>query len=318
MDGARQGRRGRSPKTRGPAPFRSLIVPLDLSQDAARIVERVSLLPLAESARICLAHVLPAGLPARAAGSAAADARRALAASARKLERASRQRAIEIVVRTGSAAAEIARTADAVRADLVVIGRGRGGAVRDFFLGSTTERVVRQARRPALVVRRVASAPYGRPLAALDADAMAHDVVAELLRIVPRPRPRISLVHAYTGPLSHLVYPSLPPSSAAEYRHRGRQEAMRELTRRLAAAASAADTAPSEDDVAWRWYLRFGSARAIIPRIVARTHADLLAIGTHAHGAVARVFLGTVAGDVLRDVPCDVLVVPPRGDPSLG
>lgn len=47
--------------------------------------------------------------------------------------------------------------------------------------------------------------------------------------------------------------------------------------------------------------------------VMAHDEVDLLG-----YGAVARVFLGTVAGDVLRDVPCDVLVVPPRGDASPG
>lgn len=33
-------------------------------------------------------------------------------------------------------------------------------------------------------------------------------------------------------------------------------------------------------------------------------------LGTHGYSGVAHVLLGTVAGDVLREVACDVLVVP--------
>jgi hypothetical protein len=40
--------------------------------------------------------------------------------------------------------------------------------------------------------------------------------------------------------------------------------------------------------------------------------ADLLLLGTHGRAGLAHALLGTVAGDVLRDVQCDVLVVPPR------
>ena len=39
--------------------------------------------------------------------------------------------------------------------------------------------------------------------------------------------------------------------------------------------------------------------------------ADLVLLGTHGYSGVAQVFLGTVAGDILRDLRCDVLVVPP-------
>ena len=42
-----------------------------------------------------------------------------------------------------------------------------------------------------------------------------------------------------------------------------------------------------------------------------RTEADLLLLGTSAFSRAAYVFLGTVAGDLLREAKCDVLLVPP-------
>ncbi|NTX17898.1 universal stress protein, partial [Myxococcus sp. CA056] len=57
---------------------------------------------------------------------------------------------------------------------------------------------------------------------------------------------------------------------------------------------------------------RYGSPRTVIPDVVAKSRADLLLLGTHGRAGIAHALLGTVAGDVLRDVTCDVLVVPPR------
>ena len=56
----------------------------------------------------------------------------------------------------------------------------------------------------------------------------------------------------------------------------------------------------------------FVNVRSVIKAAVKRIDADLLLLGTHAYAGMSRAFLGTVAGDVLRNVSCDVLVVPPR------
>ncbi len=64
-------------------------------------------------------------------------------------------------------------------------------------------------------------------------------------------------------------------------------------------------------DAGWRTRARPGPPRRVIPKAVKTSESDLLALGTHG-SRLARPYLGTVAGDVLRDVTCDVLVVPPR------
>jgi nucleotide-binding universal stress UspA family protein len=48
----------------------------------------------------------------------------------------------------------------------------------------------------------------------------------------------------------------------------------------------------------------------VVERAVKKADSDLLVLGTHGYSGVAHAFLGTVAGDVLRAVACDVLVVP--------
>ena len=57
-------------------------------------------------------------------------------------------------------------------------------------------------------------------------------------------------------------------------------------------------------------HVQCGSARLVIEKVVKKADTDLLVLGTHGYSGVAHVLLGTVAGDVLREVACDVLVVP--------
>jgi nucleotide-binding universal stress UspA family protein len=78
----------------------------------------------------------------------------------------------------------------------------------------------------------------------------------------------------------------------------------------LAVAVKQANLPPG-DAPEWKTHIRYGSPRVVIESTMRRTEPDLLVLGTRGHSGVAYVFFGTVAGDVLRQAKCDVLVVPP-------
>lgn len=294
--------------------FRSLLVPVDLSPLSDRVVGRVPLLPLAAASRLTLLHVVPASLPAPAQRSAAADARRFLEDEARSLRaRLPGGATVEPRVQIGAPEVEIARHAAAVKAELIVMGRGGGRALRDTFLGSTAERVLRRGQLPILVVRLPPRAAYRRPALALDVDRAAPQAAALLLRTVPPPRPEVDVIHAYDTPYSGFVYSSLPADEVEDFHEQCCRAAALELAKLLSAALARAKVAPG-DAPSWRIRVRHGSPRTIVARAVKQSGADLLVLGTNGYSGVARVLLGTVAGEVLREVACDVLVVPPRRD----
>lgn len=296
--------------------LRSLLVPVGLSPASDRVVGRVVLLPLAEGARLTLLHVVPKSMPPRAQRRAEADAKKALAAEATSLARNLPKRAsIEAIVKVGTPAVEIASRAATHQAEMIVMGRGGGRALRDVFLGSTAERVIRRGQLPVLVVRLPPRARYRRPALALDLDQAAHAIVDLLLRIVPPPRPSVEVIHAYDIPYQGMIYPSLSEEDAEEYRDDYRDRALREIGKLLVTSLTQAKVA-SIDAPSWRTHVWCGSPRAVIEKAVKKGDADLLVLGTHGHTGVEHAFLGTVAGDVLRDVTCDVLVVPPRRDGS--
>ncbi len=45
-----------------------------------------------------------------------------------------------------------------------------------------------------------------------------------------------------------------------------------------------------------------------------KADTDLLVLGTRGRSGAAYVFLGSIAGDLLRAAKCDVLIVPPTRD----
>lgn len=299
-----------------PRTFHSLLIPVDLSPASDRVVGRVALLPLAEEALLTLLHVVPKSLPPRAQRRAEADARRALVAEATNLAKSLPKGVnIEPIVRVGTPAVEIAKCAGTLKVELIVMGRGGGRALRDVFLGSTAERVIRRGQLPVLVVRLPPRGPYRRPKLALDIDQAARSILELLLRVIPPPRPSVEVIHAYEILFHGMIYPSLSEDDAEEYRKAYRDKALREIGKLLATSLAQAKVAPV-DAPSWRTHVRHGSPRAVIEKAVKKGETDLLVLGTRGHSGVAHAFLGTVAGDVLREVACDVLVVPPRRDAS--
>jgi nucleotide-binding universal stress UspA family protein len=271
-------------------------------------------LPIAAGGTITLLHVVPARLPSRARRQAQADARTALAEQAARVAKALRRDiAIEHRVSVGSPATEIADRAARLKADLIVMGRGAGRAVRDSFLGSTAEQVMRQARTPVLVVRSGSQArgTYQRPAVGLDVDDAAEPVLAMLFRVLPPPRPRVTIVHAYDAPYLAMAYADLSADEIKVEEQRYRRTAVPRIAQAVMRALQAQDGL-ADDVRGFNTHVRYGDPRSVIKAAVTKLNTDLLVLGTRAHSGVAHMFLGTVAGDVLRDVRCDVLVVPPR------
>ena len=100
------------------AEFHSLVVPVDLTPGSDRVLGRLSLLPLADDARVTLLHVVPGSMLLREQRRAERDANRALADEARHLRKQVHKNVcVEPLVKVGAAAKEIA-------AELNEVGRG--------------------------------------------------------------------------------------------------------------------------------------------------------------------------------------------------
>lgn len=293
-----------------PARLRSLLVPLDLTPISDRVLARVARLPLANDAHIRLLHVVPGSLSPADTRQVERDAKKLLADEKHHLSKElPKSIHVDQAVTIGTPHKEIAAAARSSKAELVVMGRGGGRALRDLFLGSTAERVIRQGKLPVLVVRLAARAGYRRPALAIDVDRAAHEVIALTLRLMESTRPHLAVIHAFSSPYENLGYPSVP-TLVDQRRLELQTKAARELSKLLATSLSKAKVQPGAAPV-WRLLVRHGSARLVIEKAVKQLESDLLVLGTHGYAGVAHAFLGTVAGDVLREVACDVLVVPP-------
>ena len=150
MAGSRRRFADTIPVEMAPARLETVLVATDFTRGATWAAGRAALLPLASGAKVLILHVLPDGMPADVRIRADKDARRSLdevvLPAFRTGKPAGGAGAVATpVVRVGMPYVEIIREARAGAAELIVLGRHGGRTIRDLFLGSTAERVVRRA-----------------------------------------------------------------------------------------------------------------------------------------------------------------------------
>jgi nucleotide-binding universal stress UspA family protein len=212
----------------------------------------------------------------------------------------------EVRVRTilaqGEPYAEMLRRS--ARADLVVVGRHGRRAFRDLLVGSTSERVVRHAIVPTLVVGAPARSTYRRPVAAVDRDSGSRAALELAVQVLGTGQRVLDVVHAYHVAHVGVLARVGTPAGRAAYRRACREEACRAI----AGLVGATSAAPAVR----RIRLQGADPRQAIVGAARARRADLIVVGTHGRAGLAHALMGSVAEGVVRHAECDVLVAPPR------
>lgn len=289
-------------------PFERVLVPTDFSKSAAQAIERALLLPLAPGARLHLVHVIPRNLPEKFRAGAESEAQRALEEAVSTARAVARKRGIEGLnitsgIREGVPFVEIIRASRTLEAELIVLGRHGMRPLKDMFIGTTAERVIRKGEMPVLVVNLKPSRAYSRPLLALELDASSRDTASMMLRLMGPEVRGATVVHGFHVPFEEFVTPGHPVREVSAYRKACRDEASAGVKRFLTTVAGLG--------IRWRVALRPGDARSVILKEVVKQRADLIVLGTHGRSGIAHALLGSVAEWVIAAARCDVLVVRP-------
>lgn len=189
----------------------------------------------------------------------------------------------------------LARAAEEVGADLLVLGsHGRSGLKR-FLLGSVAERAVRLCRRDALIARGPLGAQdgYRRIVVGTDFSSHAASALEDALSLAA-PGASIEVVHCWQTPILPAGLPVAPLRADIE---KTVAESGQRLVSRLSAASArikfTALESPPGDGLTTR---------------AAEIGADLVAVGSHGRRGVKRWLLGSVAEVAIRHSPCSILI----------
>jgi universal stress protein E len=206
------------------------------------------------------------------------------------------------MIRIGSAAQVVARTAQEVGADLVVLGP-HDRETRGALAGTTAARVLSERRWPVLIARQPVHGGYRRVLLALDLNPESAAVIRAAETLVLRDETKASVVHSCHLPYNALLdtagmhqqtiagFPGMVTAQA--------RDNIVELLERESGGSIDYSVTISRD-----------SAAVAIGKVAGRLQPDLIIMGTRGHGPVRRALLGSVASRVMESVMTDVLVVP--------
>lgn len=294
-----------------------ILCPTDFSEFSARALRRGARLGSWFDARVTALHVIP---PSPWLVDAAYTPEMPVSAELLRARRAHEEKElarsiaplldegapIETRLAVGEPWREIQAEAEALPADLVVMGtHGRSG-FQHLLLGSVTEKVLRRAPCPVLTIGATETASSCRPLfrrilCATDLTAASEGAVDLALSFAEENLARVTLLHVVEGLLGEAgpeIYRPVP--EIAPFRNALVHQAMERLDRAAQARRGFCELrAQVETGKAWRTILKAAQ----------EMYADLIVVGAHVQGGFGRRLLGSTADQVVRHAFCPVLVV---------
>lgn len=289
----------------------SLLAASDFSPYARHALERAAQLAGAHpDAQLTLTHVISASMLSRLRGMLRDEAPAMEARVADEAAQTLTQLATQLSMRhgcavdtrlsQGSAQEVIIDLADELQSDLLVMGARGAHFVREFLLGSTTERVLCKTRRPLLAVKQRPQGAYLRVLVPVDFSAHAAAAAQTAHRWLPDAE--IVLLHAYEVDIeSTLRFASIADEHIHQYRVRAREDA-------LAAMAQFADRLAIPPDKLTRLAVH-GAPTLRILEHEQSLDADLIVMGKHGQSTLEELLLGSVTKHVLAYSGSDILIV---------
>ncbi len=202
----------------------------------------------------------------------------------------------------------ILQAARDIGADLIVMGTHRKQILRDIFIGTTIERVIRKGSVPVLMVNNEAQRNYERIVVPIDLSEASVKALSFAQSSGLTNDRGATLLHAFAALGKGRMYvANADKASIDRYVAVERQKALSELTAFL--------TANGLNGGRWSLHVEEGEAVDVIESAVSSLRADLLVMGTHGRSGVLKTLIGSVTEYALRSFSVDILAVP-RSAPS--
>lgn len=280
--------------------MKTILVALDLQQDADRVLARAALLSRQHRATVTVLHVIE-GMDAAGPGLRDEAGRHARAALEAVLGAAPFDGAPTVSIRFGVPHRCVTSAARELSADIILIGPGRPLTASRRVFGSTADRILRTAPVPVLLVRGRPAGRYRDVAAATDFSALSKAALEAARRLAPDAR--MTLVHAYEMPLP-FRQAMLRAGTRSEDVEQFLRSSMDECRRQLQELAQ-------QEGCGGNVTVLHGAPAAVLVRLSRSRRTELIAMGTQGRNAVAEALLGSVAKRVLSEAACDILAVAP-------
>ena len=293
------------------SPIKRIVVATDMSPFASRAETRAVMLAQqlgSESLHLlhvidnlaleALRHLDPA--PLETEHRLMDSSRKQLAEIEHKLSEKYGIRVITTTLNVGRSYTEIVHYAELLEVDLVVLGAHGSGFVRDLFVGSTVDKVLRKLTRPLLIVKREPEIPYQKILVPVDFSGSSWRAMKFVINMAQQAC--ITVLHAYEVPFKARLHSvGVDEKLMQLYEAEVHAQKDREMPRFISEF--------ERPGVAVTGIVEQGAASDVIRKKMEALEPDLLVIGKHGQSEREEMLLGSVITRVIQDADCDVLVV---------
>ena len=285
---------------------KKILLATDLSCRCDRALDRATILAQEWGAQLVVVHALqsPSGGEDLPSWRSRADPRLVAWRRVQQDLREAHKVDVQIVVEREDPAALVLTTAERHHCELIITGIARDETLGRVILGTTVERLLHQSATPLLVVKRRPRAPYSDVVVATDFSEGSRRALEAALALVPD-EAQLGLFHAFDVPYRGLIH------DQAAAREAWSKDAVRECQVFLAATPGIAESRRLIGT-----QCESGSVVSLLLELLETRDIDLVAMGTEGRGYLGSRLLGSVALNLLNNLPVDMLVT--RRTPASG
>jgi nucleotide-binding universal stress UspA family protein len=298
--------------------MRTVLIATDFSERAKRAEIRAAMLCIEhECSTVELMTVKEASQPdilAQILHSTAAAAQASIAEQATR-ELASRSASLKdhhgiqcsSVVRFGQPAVEIVSRAEAIGADLVLIGARGGNFFSNLLLGSTADKLTHLCTRPLLIVKNEPKQLYRHVLVPVDFSEDSKRAAEFALEVAPKAD--VTFLHAFEVWFEgQMQYAGVSRELIDDYRLKAREEARLKLNQFV--------TGLNAEERYLNRVVTFGIPGPVVREYAKQMQPDLIVMGKHGRSRFAELIIGSVTRDTIDQTDADLLVVPASIGPA--
>jgi nucleotide-binding universal stress UspA family protein len=296
---------------------RRILCPIDFSEPSIHALEQATRLARWYGARLAVLHVRPTVMPhpdLPVGGTPAPWLVKELDELRQRVSAACAEASaggvdVDAMATAGEPMREVLACAEALPADLVVMGTHGTSGFEHLVLGSVTEKVLRKASCPVLTVpprAHAAATRFTRIICAVDFSDCSEKAVAFAASLAAESAATLTLLHVIEWPWHESTMtveagvPAAQAQAIADYRRYLEAGATERLK---AVGVSAMPTSTVATGV------RFGKPYVELLEAARETQADLVVLGVRGRNALDLGFFGSTANHVVRSATCPVLTV---------
>ncbi len=283
--------------------MRKILLATDLGANSDRAMERALKLAKEAGAQLHIVHALPSYKAKKLVSSLKEDTEDLIKGYLYDYKDAENLDIVIKALQDGEFYAQILEYARKIKADLIVMGIHGKTKMRDLFVGTTLERVVRKGHWPVLMVKNKPTGPYQSVLAGVDFAPGSRAALRMALEIAPNAV--FEVVHAYHDPV---IYPVGMPEVMVEVHNHTLKNQKKTLDAFLNTERSHFQKEHGGNAKRMAGKLLEGPVYDMLMHEVKKTKADIITIGAHGRMGLMPGKLGGTAFDILANPPCDVLV----------